>query len=409
MLTNSLSTIDAQSLPYWRRPIALLGLMLFGMQMAFATWMALLNNFVHERANFDGSDLGWLQSVREIPGFFAVAVIVVLWVMREQILAVVSLVMLGGAVAVTAWFPTFGGLLLTTFVSSLGFHYYETVKQSLELQWIPKDKAPQTLGWLLAVSSAASLLAYGGVAVAWRFWGWDYNALYMVSGGLTVLIALFCYLAYPQFHGPTPQHKTLILRKRYWLYYILQFMAGARRQIFIVFAAFMMVERFGFEVHEVTALFLINYIANMIFGPLIGRIISQFGERNALVFEYAGLITIFAAYGGIYLFGWGVVLAASLYVLDHLFFGLSIAQKTYFQKIADPADIAPTAAVAFTINHIGAVVLPALLGYVWLYSPAFVFAVAALIAFISLGLSLCIPRHPTIHNETIFSTIKGTK
>ena len=92
--------------------------------MGFATWMALLNNFVHERANFDGSDLGWLQSVREIPGFFAVAVIVVLWVMREQILAIVSLIMLGFAVAVTAWFPTFGGLLITTFISSLGFHYY---------------------------------------------------------------------------------------------------------------------------------------------------------------------------------------------------------------------------------------------------------------------------------------------
>ena len=133
MNSKSISTYDAHTLPLWRRPITLLAIMIFGMHMAFATWMALLNNFVHERANFDGSDLGWLQSIREVPGFFAVAVIVVLWVMREQILAIVSLVMLGSAVAVTAWFPTFSGLLLTTFISSLGFHYYETVKQSLEL------------------------------------------------------------------------------------------------------------------------------------------------------------------------------------------------------------------------------------------------------------------------------------
>ena len=80
-------------------------------------------------------------------------------------------------------------------------------------------------------------------------------------------------------------------------------MAGARRQIFIVFAAFMMVERFGFQVHEVTVLFLINYIANMLFGPIIGRIVQTFGERNALIFEYFGLIIIFAAYGGVYAFG----------------------------------------------------------------------------------------------------------
>ena len=281
---NTVFTKNAYSLPFWRRPIALLALMVFGMHMGFATWMALLNNFVHERANFDGSDLGWLQSVREIPGFFAVAVIVVLWVMREQILAIVSLIMLGFAVAVTAWFPTFGGLLITTFISSLGFHYYETVKQSLELQWIPKDKAPQTLGWLLAVGSAGSLIAYGGVAILWKYFEWDYNKLYLMSGSITILIALFCYFAYPSFKGPTIQNSTLILRKRYWLFYALQFMAGARRQIFIVFAAFMMVERFGFQVHEVTVLFLINYIANMLFGPIIGRIVQTFGERNALIF-----------------------------------------------------------------------------------------------------------------------------
>lgn len=406
MNSNSISTYDAHTLPLWRRPITLLAIMIFGMHMAFATWMALLNNFVHERANFDGSDLGWLQSIREIPGFFAVAVIVVLWVMREQILAIVSLVMLGSAVAVTAWFPTFSGLLLTTFISSLGFHYYETVKQSLELQWIPKDKAPQILGWLLAIGSAGSLIAYGGVAITWWVLGWDYNTLYMISGSITILIAVFCFFAYPRFHGPTVQNKIFLLRKRYWLFYVLQFMAGARRQIFIVFAAFMMVERFGFEVHEVTVLFLINYIANMIFGPIIGRIVFRFGERNALIFEYFGLIVIFAAYGGVYLFGWSVFIAATLYVLDHLFFGLSIAQKTYFQKIADPADISSTAAVAFTINHIGAVALPALLGYVWLFSPASVFAVAALIAAISLGLSFCIPRHPMVGNETIFSSFR---
>ena len=406
MNTNTVLTQNAHTLPFWRRPIALLALMVFGMHMCFATWMALLNNFVHERANFDGSDLGWLQSIREIPGFFAVAVIVVLWVMREQILAIVSLIMLGAAVAVTAWFPTFGGLLITTFISSLGFHYYETVKQSLELQWIPKDRAPQTLGWLLAVGSAGSLIAYGGVAIAWKYFGWDYNKLYLISGSITILIAMFCYFAYPRFQGPTIQNSTLILRKRYWLFYLLQFMAGARRQIFIVFAAFMMVERFGFQVHEVTVLFLINYIANMLFGPIIGRIVQKFGERNALIFEYFGLIIIFAAYGGVYVFGWSVALAATLYVLDHLFFGLSIAQKTYFQKIADPADIASTAAVAFTINHIGAVVLPALLGYIWLYSPAFVFIVASGIAAISLALSFCIPKKPSATNETIFSKLR---
>jgi hypothetical protein len=98
-----------------------------------------------------------------------------------------------------------------------------------------------------------------------------------------------------------------------------------------------------------------------------------------------------------------VALAATLYVLNHIFFSLALAIKTYFQKIADPQDIAPTAAVAFTINHIAAVFLPALLGYLWLTSPGLVFLAAAGMAIVSLVLSLMVPRDPTPGNETIFS------
>jgi len=288
-------------------------------------------------------------------------------------------------------------------ISSLGFHYYETVNQSLQLQWLDRKKAPQTLGWILAVGSAASLTAYGLIVVGWRYFGLTYELAYLLGGGATVFLAVIAFFAYPQFEGPTPQIKRMVLRKRYWLYYALQAMAGARRQIFIVFAAFMMVEHFGFEVDSLTALFLINYVANIVFAPLMGRVVSQFGERRALIFEYIGLIAVFSAYGGIYFFGWGAMLAAALYVLDHLFFALAFAQKTYFQKIAAPGDIAPTAAVAFTINHIAAVFLPAALGYLWIYHPAWVFGLAAAMAGVSLMLSLLIPRHPSEGNETIFS------
>ncbi|MEJ6710204.1 MAG: MFS transporter [Amylibacter sp.] len=403
MQTIIVKVLDAHTLPMWRRPWVLLGVMAFVMPLAFSTWLALLNNYAVEIINFDGSDIGWLHSVREIPGFLAVGVIYVLWYVREQALAVVSLLLLGVTVAVTAWFPTLGGLLMTTLIGSIGFHYYETVKMSLELQWIKKERAPQVLGWYVAVGSAASLIAYGGIMLVWKVLGWDYNTIYLAGGGIAVALTLFCWFAYPTFEAPVKQHTQMVFRARYWLYYSLQAASGARRQIFMVFAAFMMVERFGFEVHEVTALFLINYVANMIFAPMMGGFVARVGERNALAFEYFGLIIVFCAYGGIYMFGWGVVVASCLYVIDHLFFALAFAQKTYFQKIADPADIAPTAAVAFTINHIGAVLLPAVLGYLWLISPAAVFVFAASVACISLALALMIPRHPVAGNETIFA------
>ena len=398
-----LDLAEARELPFIRQPIFLLCLMAFAMPIAFATWSALLNNFVIEAAGFTGVEIGWLHSVREIPGFFAIGVIFLIIFIREQVLGLISLILLGAATAVTAYFPQFGGILALTMLSSIGYHYYETVNQSLQLQWLKKDEAPVALGWLTAVGSFASLIAYGLLVLTWRTFELSYAFVYMTSGGICVAIAIFCFLYFPQFEAPDPQIKKMVLRKRYWLYYAMQFMSGARRQIFLVFAAFMMVEHFKWDVQDVTALFLINYIANMIFAPLIGRAIGVFGERNMLAFEYIGLTLVFLAYGGIYYFGWGVIVGATLYVINHLFFSMAFALKTYFQKIADPADIAPTAAVAFTINHIAAVFLPALLGYLWVTSPSGVFVLAAGMALLSLVLSLMIPRHPERGNETIFS------
>jgi hypothetical protein len=397
---------DTVNLPFWRRPIFLLCLMAAAMPISFATWSALLNNFVIESAGFTGVEIGWLHTVREIPGFLAIGVIAVLLVMREQVLALISLVLLGAATAVTAYFPSFGGLLIVTLLSSIGFHYFETVYQSLQLQWIDRKVAPQVIGKLASVGAGASLIAYGLIVMTWHLLELYYNTVFIIAGLVTMAIALYCALAFPQFEAPHPQNKRMVLRRRYWLYYLMQFMSGARRQIFVVFAAFMMVERYGMDVRALTALFMVNYLMNMLIAPTIGRWIARFGERRMLVVEYSGLTAVFIAYGMLYVYGWSWHVAALLYVANHMFFSMAFAIKTYFQKIADPADIAPTAAVSFTINHIAAVLLPAGLGYLWIISPKAVFAMAAGMALISLLLALLVPDEPDEGNETIFSSRK---
>ena len=145
---------------------------------------------------------------------------------------------------------------------------------------VKKGRGPTFLGQTLAVGSAATLVAYGLIVLGWKALDLSYNFVYLISGGATVAISIFCLIAYPQFEAPTPQRKQMVLRKRYWLYYALQFMAGARRQIFLVFAGFMMVERFGFDVHEITALYLINLVINIVVAPFIGRAVGHFGERR---------------------------------------------------------------------------------------------------------------------------------
>ena len=106
--------------------------------LSFATWQALLNNFAIERAAFSGAEIGILQSLREVPGFLAFAVVFLRYVLREQHIALVSLTLLGIGTAVTGFFPTVLGLYLTTVFMSVGYHYYETIQTSLSLQWVDK-------------------------------------------------------------------------------------------------------------------------------------------------------------------------------------------------------------------------------------------------------------------------------
>jgi len=381
----------------WRRPELLLLLMAAAVPLSFASWQALLNNFAIERAQFTGAEMGILQSLREVPGFLAFAVVFLLLLLREQALAYLALALLGLGTAVTGFFPSVVGLYVTTVVMSLGYHYYETIQISLSLQWVDKARAPETLGRIIAAGSFASIVTFVLIWLAFDLAGLAFHWVYLLGGGLTAAIALFAWRAFPHFPEKVRQHRHMVLRRRYWLYYLLTFMSGARRQIFIVFAGFLMVEKFGFTVGGITLLFLLNAVINVVMAPRIGRLIGRWGERNALIFEYVGLIGVFTAYAFVEHAG----LAAGLYVVDHLFFALAIAIKTYFQKIADPADIAATAGVSFTINHIAAVILPAAFGFLWLISPAAVFLAGSAMAAVSLLLSLNVPWAPAPGNEVL--------
>jgi len=394
-------TYNARFVARWRRPEVLLYLMAGAVPLSFATWQALLNNFAIERAAFTGAEIGILQSLREVPGFLAFAVVFLLLFVREQRLAFLSLLLLGIGTAVTGYFPSVLGLYVTTVVMSLGYHYYETLQISLSLQWLDKARAPEVLGRIIAVGGFTSIVTFGLIWLGSDVLGLGYSWMYLVGGGATVLIAIFCWLSFPIYDEAVRQHKHMVLRRRYWLYYALTFMAGARRQIFIVFAGFLMVEKFGYDVSHIALLFLLNAGLNIVLAPRIGRLIGRWGERRALLFEYCGLIVVFTAYA----FVENAHLAAGLYVVDHVFFALAIALKTYFQKIADPRDIASTAGVGFTINHIAAVVIPAAFGFLWLISPAAVFLAGTAMATVSLLLALNVPERPSPGNEVLLGRI----
>ncbi|MCW8877202.1 MAG: MFS transporter [Kangiellaceae bacterium] len=358
------------------------------MAITFAGWLAMLNNFAVEKAAFTGAEIGMLQSLREVPGFLAFTAVFLLLVISEQTLALVSLCLMSIGVAITGLFPFEIGLYATTVLMSIGFHYFETVNNSLALQWLNKKETPEVLGKLISVKSIASLSTY---AVVWLFFSVlmiSYSTAYLVVGGVGFVLFLWLWLSFPSFKPEVTQHKKLILRGRYWLYYLLTFFSGARRQIFMVFAGYLMVEKFNYSVANIATLYIANHLLNWYLAPKIGRWIGKIGERKALTIEYIGLVFVFVGYGLVET----SEMAAALYLIDHVFFAMAIAIKTFFQKIAYPEDIASSSGVSFTINHIAAVVIPAAFGLLWLVNPSIVFFAGAFMAAISLLLSQLVDR-----------------
>ena len=364
--------------------------------LAFATWQALLNNFSVEHAGFDGAQIGALHSAREVPGFLAFTAVWVLLVLSQQRFALLALAVLGLGTAATGLIPSFWGLIATTVIMSVGFHYLETLQTSLTLQWVPKTEAAVTLGRLAATRSGVTLASLALLYMLLWVLKVDYVWLYAGAGLLAASVARWAHVRYPLFKEYAPQRRELILRKRYWLFYLLTFLSGARRQIFVVFAGFLLVEKFGLKLETVVLLFLVNDAMTTWLAPRIGALIARVGERAALTLEYSGLVLVFTAYA----FVDTLWVAIGLYLVDHVFFSMAIAIKTYFQKIADPADIAATAGISFTINHIAAVALPIALGALWVTSPAAVFISGALLALVSLISAQAIPDAPARGAET---------
>lgn len=383
-----------------KSPLVMLAIMAAGVHFSFSTWRSLLNNFAVDVVGFNGAEMGNLQALREVPGFLAFTAILLLYFFREQTVAIISIILMGFGVAIVGYFPSILGLYITTVIMSTGFHYYETMHQSLSLQVFSKENAPINLGKLIAIGSATSLIAYIFIFIFYSQLNVGYEISFLLAGCVTMLVGLYVYKAFPRIEVPHEQRKKLLLRKSYWLYYALTFMGGARRQIFVVFAGFLMVEKFGFTVTEITSLYFFNGIFNIYLAPQIGKMVAKLGERRVLTIEYIGLIVIFAGYG----FVDNKWVGVGLFIADHAFFAMAIAMKTYFQKIADPKDFAPTAGVAFSINHIAAIFLPAVYGAIWvLYGASYVFFIGAIFAAMSLILARLIAKAPERGNEFIWS------
>ncbi len=371
--------INRSNVSYRNKPIyQFLFLLTIASAVGLQGWRTVFNNFAVDEVGINGFWMGIIQSVREVPGFLALLVVFILLLIREHRLSSISVLIMGFGIAIVGFFPSNIGLVMTTLLMSTGFHYFETTNQSLTLQHFDKITAVTVMGRLKSVSALANI----GIGVSiWAISQYLSLAMvFLIVGILVTLAAIRSFFIDPSDPSLPIQHKRMVIRKRYLLFYILNFLSGARRQIFVVFAVFLLVERFQFSVQLIAILFVVNNIINYFFTPVIAKGINRFGERSMLSLEYGSLILIFLAYAYVE----SHLVVGALYVLDHIFFNFSIGIKSYFQKTADPKDIAPSMAVSFTINHLTAVFFPFLGGLLWMIDHKIPFFIGGLLSAFSL-------------------------
>jgi len=375
-----------QMQPHEKRTYTFLLILTVFSTVVFQLWRTLFNNFSVETIQLDSASVGLIQTVREIPGFMAFLVVYITLVIKEKWLAFLSVIVLGIGVSLTGHFASKWGLVYTTFAMSVGFHYFETINQSLSMQYFSIENYTRGVANLRRFSALAAI--FSGILITSLIEFLEFQTLYIVFGCIAIAGAFIALKYLPDEDKVPKQRKGIVLKKEYWLYYVLTFLNGSRRQIFTVFALFLLVERHGMSATTISILFVANNVINFFIYPFVAKFINRWGERKILRIEYISLITVFLMYA---LVDYPMA-ALCLYLLDNLCYAFSMATKSYFQKIADPKDLAPTAGVAFTINHIAAVIIPFAGGLLWLIDWRIPFVMGASIASISLLLTRYIPQ-----------------
>ena len=364
----------------WSRDFALLAAAVGGVGVFFGVQLTLFNNFVVERLDLEPHELGWVESLREIPGFLNALFVALMIRMSPSLVAVAALGIMGIGLMAYADVGSVPALAFYSVVWSVGFHCWLPMEATLALRFSPAGRKGRWLGQLRAVHSIAMLVTIGGCMVLLKVV--NYEGMYLLAGVATILGGAALLFA-SRGHADV-EEKGFVLKRRYGLYYLLQFLEGCRRQIFTTFAVFALVKVHGTPVETTMALVLVNQVLVTLTAPSIGRLVDRLGERWMLTIGYGLLSLVFVGYG---LIDHRPALYV-LYCLDNLLFMSGIALTTYINQIALAEDLKPTLSMGVTMNHFAAVAAPLLGGVAWhFFGHRVIFLAAAVLALLSTAVS----------------------
>ena len=327
------------------------------------------NNFVSDTFHLTADARGFLEFPRELPGFLTAVFAGMLFFLPEtRIAAACGLAVAAGLFGMTLWGHRWGGMLIFLVIWSAGNHLMMPVRSSISLDLAAAGSQGKRLGMISSVGIGASVVGCGIVYVGMRWLTFDYRAIFVIAAvGALMAMVLFWCMRMPDAHLRRPK---FIFRKRYWLYYVLAFLFGARKQIFITFGPWVLVRKFDQEAYIFAQLFIVASVLGIFFQPLLGHAIDRFGPRRVLMADAVCIILVCLGYGFSKKCGNDHCALWLLYVCfvgDRLLFGANMARQIYLANIVEKREhLAPTLSLGITINHAVSMTIPAIGGLIWM-------------------------------------------
>ncbi|MCS6993145.1 MAG: MFS transporter [Anaerolineales bacterium] len=360
--------------------------------MALSIVNSTFNNFLNERFHLTGFERSFLEFPRELPGFLVVFVSAALWFLGTHRLGVFSMLLAGiGAFLIGFASPSYWVMVVWLFIYSMGDHLFMPIASTIGMQLARKGQDGRRLGQINSIRNAATILGSFLVFVGFRYLGFSFPVTFGLAAAFFLLAAYLLYRMTPE--RTTEGRSYLQLHREYKLYYALNVISGARKQIFITFAPWVLVQVFEQPTQIMATLYTIGGLIGILFQPLLGWTIDRFGERFVLAADAVILVFVCFGYGfAKFIFPPDIafLVVCAMFLLDQMIFSVSMARATYIKKIArEPGHIQPALTAAVTIDHVFSISAALVGGLVWnALGFQYVFLLGAALAVVNLFTAL---------------------
>lgn len=380
--TNFISRIKGSS-----RELILFAMAALMLGMAFSMVDSTFNNYLNEKFALTGFQRSFLEFPRELPGFLVVFVSAALWFLCSRRLSVVAM-MLGAVGAVLIGFASssYSVMLLWLFIYSMGNHLFMPLASTIGMELARAGQDGRRLGQLNSIRNLAAILGSFSVALGFKYLGFTFRHTFAISAVLLGVAAFLLYMMRPE---PVVERRGFLqLHNQYRLYYTLNVLSGARKQLFITFAPWVLVSVLNQPTQIMATLFTIGGVIGIIFQPLLGWAIDKLGERTVLASEAVILVFVCFGYGfAKFMFSTqtAFLVVCACFLIDQMIFSVSMARATYMKKIAvQPDHIQPALTAAVTIDHVFSITAALVGGVIWnTFGFQYVFLLGVVIAVIT--------------------------